>query len=170
MPLIGLEQINKLSINASKTYHLVFHTLSKHMEVPDHNNVIKLADCIIKQADNMKFLGLLIDEKLEWQQHTSLDASKIAWSLYILNSVKSLVLSRTLKTLYYSLVYTHLNYGIIHWSNTYKYNLNKIISHQTKAVKAVSKSKKSVTPSTFSNFHIVQFYDISQLGFGKICA
>ena len=80
---------NKLSINASKTYHLVFHT--RLMEVPEHNSVIKLADYIIERVDTMKFLGLIIDEKLEWQQHTSLVATRIARSLYILNSVKNLV-------------------------------------------------------------------------------
>ena len=157
---------NKLSINASKTYYLLFH--SRYMEVPENNHSIFLAESEIQRADFIKFLGLFIDEKLEWNKHASVVSSKIARSLYILNSIKNMVPLTTLKTLYYSLVYTHLNYGIIHWSNTYKYNLDKIISQQMKVVKIIANFKKSVTPLVFSKCHILQFFDIAHLELVKL--
>ena len=157
---------NKLSINATKTYYLLFHT--RYMDVPEHSHAIVLNNTEIQKADFMKFLGLFIDDKLEWQKHTSFIASKLARSMYILNSIKFMVPSSTLKTLYYSLMYSHLNYGIIHWSNTYKYNLTSIINKQTKAVKVISRTKKTVTPSIFSKFHILQLSDVAHLEMTKL--
>ena len=104
---------NKLSINASKTHYLIFHTRYKTFPVFDFE--LKLGEEIIQRADFVKFLGLLIDDKTEWDHHTSHTEGKVSIQLYILNSVKNILPVTTLKTLYYSFVYSHLNYGVIEW-------------------------------------------------------
>jgi len=78
---------NKLSINATKTHYVIFH--ARYMEVPDHDFVLKMGDEVIQRCEVVKFLGLNLDEKLEWSHQISQIESKIARSqLYILNSVK----------------------------------------------------------------------------------
>ena len=56
--------VNKLSLNVSKTNYMVF-TNSK---IPP-NIDISIQDYIIEKVNVTKFLGVLIDEKLNWKQH-----------------------------------------------------------------------------------------------------
>ena len=160
-------QANKLSINATKTHYVVFHT--KSMELCDTHLSIQLGTQTIQRCDVVKFLGLFIDEHLDWNKHTSLVESKIARSLYIFNSLKNTIPTSSLKTLYYSLIYSNLNYGVIHWSNTFKYNVKSIIKNQIKAVKIVSKPKRGEDiDSMFKRTHILKFDDIPKLELVKL--
>ena len=43
---------------------------------------------------------------------------------------------RIMKTLYYSMVYPHLIYGITIWDATYKSSVNKLIVMQKKVIKS----------------------------------
>ena len=158
---------NKLSINAQKTHYLLFHT--RFQELPDSLPNIKLGGEVISRCDHVKFLGLLLDEKLEWGFHISQVESKISRSLYILNSVKHILPLSTMKTLYYSLIYSHLNYGIIHWSAAYKYHIKKLTKLQIKAVKIITKSKynASVLP-LHARSHVLQLADIPKLELAKM--
>ena len=80
-----------------------------------------------------------------------------------------MVSTSSLKTLYYSLIYSNLNYGVIHWSNTFKYNVKNIIKKQIKAVKIVSRPKHGEDiDSMFKRTHILKFYDIPKLELVKL--
>ena len=68
-------QANKLSINATKTHYVVFHT--KSMELCDTHLSIQLGTQTIQRCYVVKFLGLFIDEHLDRNKHTSLVESKI---------------------------------------------------------------------------------------------
>ena len=151
---------NKLSINAQKTHYLLFHT--RFYELPESLPTIKLGGEIILRCDNVKFLGLLLDDKLEWGTHISQVESKISRSLYILNSVKHILPLSTMKTLYYSLIYSHLNYGIIHWSAAYTYHIKNLIKLQSRAVKIITKSKynAAILP-LHSRSHVLQLVGLN---------
>ena len=154
---------NKLSINASKTHYLIFH--SRYKTFPDIPFDLKLGEETIQRVDCVKFLGLFIDDKTEWNYHTSHIEGKISRQLYILNSIKNILPLSTRKTLYYSFVYSHLNYGVIHWSTTYKKFLNKLLNLQDRAFRIVTKSKP--TPLNYAKFHILYLQDICRLEMAK---
>ena len=44
------------------------------------------------------------------------------------------------KTLYYSLVYPYLNYGILLWGNTYKKYLHKLEISQKKPIRTINRA------------------------------
>ena len=58
---------NKLTINSDKTYFVFFHTVNK--PVPDDLIEIVTPQMTIKRATEMKYLGLLLDEKLNYNEH-----------------------------------------------------------------------------------------------------
>lgn len=64
---------------------------------------------------SFKFLGIHLDETLTWKYHTQNVCSKIARSNYIINKVKNVIPKSSLKTLYSSLIQSHINYGILVW-------------------------------------------------------
>ena len=146
---------NKLSINATKTHYVLFH--SRHMMIEDNNLKLVLGNNIIERNHFVKFIGLYLDEKLEWANHISHVEAKISKSLYIMNSVKNILPFFTMKMLYYSLIYSHLNYGVIHWGSAFKYRLGTMIKLQKRAVRVITKSKISAhTSPLFLKTYILQ--------------
>ena len=66
--------INKLSINTSKTKLILFRSCNKKQK---HNITISINDENIKQVKNTTFLGIVIDECLTWNDHLDLVAKKV---------------------------------------------------------------------------------------------
>ena len=52
-----------------------------------------------------------------WSKHIAAITSKISKSLFAINKVKYILTHYALKTLYFSLVQSHLQYGIQAWGN-----------------------------------------------------
>ena len=153
---------NKMTVNVSKTKYIIFRPKGTKITVDLDNNgvmynsnelgspndpdrVFKLGrihnDHADKNERTYKFLGILLDEYLSFDAHCNLLCSKLSRSNFIINRVKNILPSKTLKTLYYSLIHPHILYGLPIYSCTTQKNLNKIFKMQKKAVRAVTKSK-----------------------------
>ena len=72
----------------------------------------------LKKHAQQFFLGILIDDKLNWKDHTELNLvrNKISSGLYAINSSKHILSLEHLKSLYYTLVHPHITYAHI-WYN-----------------------------------------------------
>ena len=57
---------NKLSLNVSRTKYMLF---SRSHPVQREETPLATSDTIIKPTHCIKFLGLYIDERLDWQEH-----------------------------------------------------------------------------------------------------
>ena len=68
------------------------------------------------RVTDVKFLGILLDDKLDWHTHIRHVKGKIASGNYAISSLKTLLPKQQLKTLYTSLVQPHLSYGISLWA------------------------------------------------------
>ncbi len=80
----------------------------------------------------IKFLGITftVDENLTWNEHTKWAKGELSPSLYNLNTMKHTANSCTLRTLYNSLLYPYLNYGILLWKNACKsYQKQAVLLH-----------------------------------------
>ena len=71
----------------------------------------------IAQKDNVKYLGVLIDQHLRWNYHVSNISKKISRGIGILTKLRNFMGTDLLKTIYYCLVYSHLTYGIQAWGS-----------------------------------------------------
>ena len=60
------------------------------------NVLIKIGNNIISQVTETKFLGVILDEKLNWQQHIHLVCKKISKGLGTINKLKRWFNSTTL--------------------------------------------------------------------------
>ena len=59
--------LNKLTLNESKTKYMIFSKHNKKSE--EKRNVLKINDIIIERVKSIKFLGLIINENLNWSEH-----------------------------------------------------------------------------------------------------
>jgi uncharacterized pyridoxamine 5'-phosphate oxidase family protein len=89
---------NKLSLNASKTNYILFR--NKNMELNDKNNKLLINGEEIVLVSKTKFLGIIIDEHLEWKEHIDLCKRKISSGNYVLKSLKSTLTTSLLTTVY----------------------------------------------------------------------
>ncbi len=74
---------------------------------------IKIGREIISQQINVKFLGITINNQLNWKEHINLTRNKVAKISYCINSIKNILPFKYKTTLYDSLIKPHLEYGII---------------------------------------------------------
>ena len=72
---------------------------------------------IYHQHFNPSF-SIYIDQQLTWNIHIHKLKSKIASSMFILNRVKKQLPHDALKSIYLTLVHSHLMYGITAWGTT----------------------------------------------------
>ena len=155
---------NKLSLNTSKTNYMLFSNNNNISE----NQQIKMDADIIERKHCCKFLGIIIDDKLNWSDHITYTRSKLSRSVYAMNRMKNMIDMPYLKTLYYSLVHSYLSYGTILWGSTYSSYLNSIRICQKKAVRCISKSSyNSHTDPLFQKGGILKFDDLYTLEIGK---
>ena len=96
----------------------------------------------MKRVDHTKFLGVIIDDKLNWSFHINSIKNKIAKGIGVIYKARRLLNKSTLITLYYSFLYSYLDYGIIAWGNTYQSYLDSIIKIQKRAVRTISSASR----------------------------
>ena len=103
---------NELSLNVLKTNFVVFKPIRiKQIDI----DTLKLGDQTIHRVRSTKFLGIHIDDELEWGDHIEHIANKAASGSYAIRSDKRFLSVDNLKSLYFSLVHSHLAYGNMIW-------------------------------------------------------
>ena len=153
---------NKLSLNISKTNYVIFHPANRVLPPIDWE--LKMGTEIIERKATVKFLGMFIDEHLKWASQLSHVTSKMAKSLYVINSLKTILPIKDLKTLYYTMIYPYLTYGIESWGSAQKGLLHKANILQRKVVRSIGivKYNDPVSP-VFKSLHLLQCSDIYDL-------
>ena len=69
----------------------------------------------MQREESIKFLGVLLDQHLTWQEQIKRTENKIAKSIGILCKVRPYLDKRTLLCLYYSYIHSYLNYANTAW-------------------------------------------------------
>ena len=91
----------------------------------------------IKRVYVTKFLGILLDDRLNWKEHNSLICSKLSKCIAIIYKAKQLLDKESLVMLYDSLFVPYLTYCSEMWGNTYKTNINCVYLLQKKVLRIV---------------------------------
>ena len=126
---------NKLTVNPSKSN--INFISPKLLQNSNDNYNITFANSFIATLPNSKYLGVIIHNKLSFYERIKLLESIISCSVGILTKLKSFILQQTLLQLYYSLVHSHLTYGITIWDSTHTMYLQKHQNLQNRALKVV---------------------------------
>jgi hypothetical protein len=93
---------NLLILHFNKTHYVEFRT-KKYYQVKTN---VKYEDTNISNSTETKFLGLIIDETLSWNQHIDQIATKLCSAYYALRNLKHIVPLSTLRTIYYTYIHS----------------------------------------------------------------
>ena len=97
--------------------------------------VIHICNEPIKCVSNTKFLGVIIDSKLNWAAHILYIKNKIAKSLGIIFKIRSFLNKLTLRNMYFTFIYPYLIYCIEVWGNANETHLTPLVKMQKKGIR-----------------------------------
>lgn len=155
-------KVNKLSLNCKKTSAMIFHMPNKHVEYPE----IKINEVPIAYVKEFNYLGIILNENLNWKAHIDYICKKLSKVVGILNKLKSTLPGYVLFTIYNSLFVPHLNYGALIWER----EISRLTILQKKALRAVTNSTYNAhTSAIFKGLRILKCKDICALHCMKFC-
>ena len=80
----------------------------------------------IEQVSQIQYLGITFDDKLTWKPHIQQICSKLSSGSWAILKLRQYVDLLTLKTVYFSLIYSHLQYCISSWGLAHANALNPL--------------------------------------------
>ena len=124
---------NGMRINLKKTKYMVF----TNKFISNDPLELFLNETKIKITESERFLGVIMDSKLNWKTHISKLACKLSRNAGILYKLKGLVPNSVLKLVYNSHVQSHVNYCSNIWGLGSKNSINSIFIAQKKAIRSI---------------------------------
>ena len=115
--------INKLSINVTKTKYMVFSPHARKKENLDCK--ILLNDMEVERVCVFKFLGVKIDENLNWEEHKLYICSKIRRNIGIIYKSRHILNYKDLLNMYNSFILPYLLYCLPAWGGSISLKLFK---------------------------------------------
>ena len=89
----------------------------------------------IPQVHSTKFLGIIIDDRLSWEDHVSHLENKLKSSLALIKRIIQYVPKSQYMNIYNSLFLSHLTYGISAWGGIPNYKLEKLFAVQKRCIR-----------------------------------
>lgn len=141
---------NALTIHPEKTSLLNFKV-----------EKLKLLVCGIEipEVQSAKYVGILIDNKLNFKSHSLEAISKIKQNMFLLNSNKNFLPLTIRKLIYNSLIKPYFEYGVENWGNSLKKHLTVM---QKKCVRMINNKQNYIchTNQIYINNKLLKFEDI----------
>lgn len=93
---------NGLFLNIDKTYKACFHT--KDIS-------------ILEAQEPVKFLGVMLDSKLLWEDHVNMVCKRMSTNIFMLRSLANCVAEDVLRCAYFALCHSVLSYAVLAWGH-----------------------------------------------------
>ena len=124
---------NRLTVNSSKTELLLF--TNRRPEVIQQQ--VLLNGSCVDFVDHARFLGVMVDNKINFKGQINQVVNKVAKHAGILYKVRdNLPLSARI-TYYNSFVLPYLNFNLIHWGNTNDVHLDPLVKIQKRILRTI---------------------------------
>ena len=156
-------RINKLTLNLNKTVCVLF-------QKEKSNKVIKLqlGTHLLTNVPETKFLGVTLDQNLNWSSHINQLILKLNRNLNLLRISRNMMTQECKLLVYHSHLESHLQYGILLWGNSANNaQLNKLQKIQNKALQYIAnKSKTQLNNKELNVLDIPKMIELANLKFG----
>ena len=151
---------NRLSLNVSKTEFIIFKPPRIQLR---ERITLKLNGTTLYESQKIKYLGLIMDDKLTWSSHIHELSKKINKSIGILYKLKNLCPDSVLMSIYFSLIHSQISYGLLVWGTAKDNIVNQIIKLQKRALRIITKSNYlAATRPLFKDKGILNVKDMLQ--------
>ena len=151
--LIDWFRANKLTLNIDKTICVLFQPNGSRKEFE-----IDLDEFKIKSSKNAKFLGMLLDNHLNWDAHVGALFTKLKRNINLLKHGQKFMSLDCKKLVYFAHIQSHLNYGLLLWGNSLNESqLSKLTKIQSNCIEYIARS------SSFKDHKILKLESLIEL-------
>jgi len=154
---------NKLSLNYNKTN---FMLLSSRKHNPASFKVI-INNHNISPEDDLKYLGVLLDNKLSWKPHVQKVKTQLSRACGILSKLKHYTTLPALKVVYKSLIHPYLNYSILNWGRASNATIQPLTKLQNKPIKIINPINSGSLEEHFQRLNILCLPKLYSFSVGK---
>jgi hypothetical protein len=124
----------QLALNQKKSHFVLFSKPSlPNTTLP----CLKTDYCTISRVNQTKFLGLLIDEKLNWNYHCNSIRDKLSKGVAMLKLSSYFMPRECLLHIYNAFMLSYLSYCNVVWGNAHKKYLNPLLILQKRAIRLI---------------------------------
>ena len=101
------------------------------------NLEVKFFGYSLTKSQQTKYLGIFVDENLKWDAHIKCICNKLSHISGIFYKMRGLISQEALIVLYYSLVQSHLTYGLLAWESANETNIQSLQVLQNKIIRTM---------------------------------
>ena len=94
-------------------------------------------DNIIERENSLKFLSVILGEHLAWKKHIQLIENKVSKNVCVFYKTSKLINSKCLRSIYFSVIHSYINFANIAWASTNKTKLKKLFGKQKQAASII---------------------------------
>ena len=128
---------NKLTLSTNKSCFILFR--SAHTRLNEIPSVLNFGDSHINRENSVKYLGITLDENLNWNEHVQQVCKSLKSCFGTFYNVRNYLNLDQVRTIYYSLVYSKIKYALAVYGNTSNENIQLIQCLQNKLIKVLMK-------------------------------
>ena len=160
-------KINKLSLNRQKSHYMLINKRPSVSCTADLQ--LSLNSHVLKRQQTVKYLGIFVDENLNWSTHIHQLSLQLARYSGLFYRLRKLVPPDVIRMLYHSLVQSKVQYGIAVWGNAAKTRLQELNLRLNNIIRTITFSSKfcSVTP-LYKKLKLLKLTDVYKLELAKI--
>ena len=149
---------NLLTLNTDKSFFCIFRRNTKIRNIPEK---IIFNRKSINRAKHIKYLGITLDEFLNWNEHVSALCKSLKSFFSIFYNIRDYLFPENCKIIYYTMVYSKIRYGICVYGFAKNQNMNKIQVLQNKLLKVLTgKEMRYSTNVLHNDLHVLQVKDV----------
>ena len=154
---------NKLTIHAGKTKFLLFSNRIAMRQ----NLSINILNNDIQPIQNLKYLGVYQDDRLNFKAHINYINSKISRHTGILYKIRDNLPKKARLDYYYAYIYPYLAYNTLIWGSAYPTNLTPLFLQQKRVVRTlVNAGFRDHTDPHFKALKLLKIKDIYNFQLG----
>ena len=147
---------NQLHINLTKSVYMHFRPNMNHSERETCarariEKTLKLASHKLKRVKEVKFLGVIIDDRLNWEAQIDHLKAKLLASIVVIKRIKHFIPKSDYVMLYNALFKSHLSYCISCWGGISKDKLKSIFAIQKRCVRLLFGTKLNSDHAEYYN-------------------
>ena len=151
-------ELNGMVLNVDKCKHMFFSR-----QCSPHLNEYNIGGKTLQTVNQIKDLGVIFDSKLSFVEHISMCCNKALKMLgFVIRHTKYFNSLWALRTLYVSLVRTHLENNSIVWSPFYQIHVNAIERVQRKFLRHIN-FKLGIPAENINYKHLMQMLKIQPM-------
>ena len=144
---------NKLTLNVEKTEYMIIGSRNRLNQIHSNPEIV-IGEQTIERVARKEFLGVIVDEKLNWHEQVDTQCKKISKNIALLRRAKNYITTDALVTMYNAFVLPHFTYCSTVWQQGNVTHMDKLYKLQKRAARIITGSSYEVrSTDIFKTLH-----------------